>query len=157
MVAANCIFQQQCGQFRYNTFDSYTRGKRLQVCCMKLAVCPQDMHLKDYGVARTTLQRTKCLPAATKYAESVHSRLHMQPVTSYQNCLMLWINDCLLAVSDVEGTSAISIAPLTIPGCLVGGSMQHPQLHSSLQQLPYHISILPCSMVLLSCCSTSAW
>jgi len=55
---------------------------------------------------------------------------------------MLWVNDCLLAVSDVEGTSAVLIAPLTIPGRLVGGSMQHPQLHASLQQLPHHISVV---------------
>ena len=54
---------------------------------------------------------------------------------------MLWINDCLLVLSDVEGTSAVLIAPLTIPGTLVGGGMQHPQLHSSLQQLPYQISM----------------
>ena len=55
---------------------------------------------------------------------------------------MLWTNDFLLAVSDVEGTSAVVIPPLTIPGCLVGSSMQYPQLHASLQQLPYHISIV---------------
>ncbi len=54
---------------------------------------------------------------------------------------MLWINDFLLVLGDVEGTSAVLIAPLTIPGSLVGGGMQHPQLHSSLQQLPYQISI----------------
>jgi len=55
---------------------------------------------------------------------------------------MLWINDCLLALSDVEGTSAVVIAPLTIPGCLVGDSMQYPQLHASLQHLPYRISMV---------------
>lgn len=64
---------------------------------------------------------------------------------------MLWINGCLLAVSDVEGTSAIVVAPLTVPGCLVRGSMQHPQLHASLQQLPDHITV-----VILSCLC-AAW
>ena len=59
---------------------------------------------------------------------------------------MLWVSNCLLAVSDIEGTSAVVIAPLTIPGRLVGGSMQHPQLHASLQKFPRHIS-----MVILSC------
>ena len=59
---------------------------------------------------------------------------------------MLWVSDFLLAVGDVEGTSAVVIPPLTIPGRLVGGSMQYPQLHASLQQLLYHIS-----MGILSC------
>ncbi len=107
---------------------------------MKLGFCPQDMHLKSCRVARTALQSTRCLPAAAKYLK--RCSLEICSLISFKQCLMLWVNDCLLAVSDVEGTSAVLIAPLTIPGRLVGGSMQHPQLHASLQQLPHHISVV---------------